>query len=88
MKNSTSTGFPYISRPHVTQREREILLLLCDGFSSKEIGSKLFISPHTVETHKRNLITKCAARNIVHLAVIAERYNLNNSIKTDQGIQE
>lgn len=58
---------------HPTRREKEILIKLCEGFSSKEIGASLFISPHTVETHKRNLMAKLRARNTVHLAVMAER---------------
>ncbi len=58
---------------HPTQREKEILIKLSEGFSSKEIGASLFISQHTVETHKRNLMYKLQARNTVHLAVLAER---------------
>ncbi len=58
---------------HPTKREQEILIKLSEGFSSKEIGESLFISQHTVETHKRNLMHKLRARNTVHLAVLAER---------------
>lgn len=61
----------------VTKRERQILNLVSEGYSSKEIGSRLYISPFTVETHKRNLMTKFNARNIVHLAVTAERHGFN-----------
>lgn len=61
---------------HPTQREKEILIKLSEGFSSKEIGASLFISQHTVESHKRNLIAKLRARNTVHLAVLAERNGL------------
>lgn len=60
----------------VTRREKEILFNLSEGFSSKEIGARLFISAHTVETHKRNLMAKLNARNTVHLAVLAERKGL------------
>ena len=63
---------------YTTKRESEILALVCEGYSSKEIANSLFISYHTVETHKRNLINKLSARNIVHLAVLAERYSLYN----------
>ena len=58
---------------HPTPRELEILKKLAEGYSSKEIGKSLFISQFTVETHKRNLITKMKARNTVHLAILAER---------------
>ena len=58
---------------HPTPREIQILKKLAEGYSSKEIGKSLFISQFTVETHKRNLITKMKARNTVHLAILAER---------------
>lgn len=58
---------------HPTKREKQILTEICNGLSSKEIGSKLFISTYTVEAHKRNLMNKFKARNTVHMAVLAER---------------
>lgn len=73
----TTSRISNVSR--VTKRERQILNLLSEGYSSKEIGSRLYISPFTVETHKRNLMTKFNARNIVHLAVTAERHGINKS---------
>lgn len=42
----------------LTDREREILQLIAEGFSSPEIGEKLFISPRTVDTHRANIIAK------------------------------
>lgn len=60
-----------------TVREKQILVNLCKGYSSKEIGALLFISANTVEAHKRSLMLKMKARNIVHLAVLAERNGLS-----------
>ena len=51
----------------ITEREKEILSLLAIGFSSKEISEKLFISPHTVEYHRRQLLKKTKLRNIAQL---------------------
>jgi DNA-binding NarL/FixJ family response regulator len=42
----------------LTEKELEVLKLVCEGFTSKEIGEKLFISPRTVETRKNNLMQK------------------------------
>lgn len=42
----------------LTSRELEILILICDGQTSKEIGEVLFLSPRTVETHKTHLMHK------------------------------
>lgn len=57
----------------LTQREREILKLIADGMTTKEIAARLFISIPTVETHRSNLMGKIGARNLAGLV----RYALN-----------
>lgn len=47
-----------LGRKNLTDRESAVLRYLCLGLSHKEIGEKLFISPRTVETHKRNILSK------------------------------
>ncbi len=42
----------------LTDKELEVLKLVCEGLSSKEIGDKLFLSSRTIETHKNNLMKK------------------------------
>lgn len=59
----SSTG----AEVEITQREIEILTLIAEGFSSKEIGEKLFISPRTVDTHRTNLMNKLDIHNIAGL---------------------
>jgi len=49
--------------PMITRRESEILQLIADGLTNHEIGEKLFISPLTVDTHRKNLLLKFNARN-------------------------
>lgn len=51
----------------VTHRELEILKYVTDEMTNKEIGEMLFISPRTVETHKRNLMQKLQVKNTVGL---------------------
>jgi len=51
----------------LTQREREVLQLIAEGKSSKEISSLLFISPNTVETHKAHLKEKLGLRKTADL---------------------
>ena len=53
--------------PIVTRREKEVLALLAAGLSSVEIGERIFISPLTVESHRRNLIQKFKVTNVAAL---------------------
>lgn len=55
----------------LTERELEVLRLLCQEFTSKEIAEKLFISYRTVEGHRRSMQEKTGARNIVGLVLYA-----------------
>ena len=55
----------------ITSREEEILQHLALGKTSKEVARKLFISPHTVDTHRRNLLKKLKCRSVVELTQIA-----------------
>ena len=50
-----------------SERESEILKLIVDGFSSTEIGKKLFISSRTVETHRANMMNKLEVKNVAGL---------------------
>jgi DNA-binding NarL/FixJ family response regulator len=55
----------------VTQREREVLKLLAEGYSNKEIGGLLHISVKTVEKHRANLIGKLDLHNVAQLTAYA-----------------
>ena len=55
----------------LTAREREVLECLYTGASTKEIAMSLFISHHTVDSHRKNLIQKFEAKNSVHLIYLA-----------------
>lgn len=56
-----------------TEREREVLLLVADGMSNKEIADELHISIKTVKTHVSNLLMKCELDDRTQLAVLAHR---------------
>jgi DNA-binding NarL/FixJ family response regulator len=55
----------------ITRRESGVLKLLAEGFTNQEIAEKLFISPLTVDSHRKNLIVKLQARNTASLIKIA-----------------
>ncbi len=61
---------------HITSREMEVLDLLSRGLSSMEIADKLFISPHTVDFHRRQLLKKTSSKNIAELIGNAYRQGL------------
>ena len=51
----------------LTPREQEVMRLLAEGLSSKEVASKLFISPKTVENHRSNIMNKLGLHNTIEL---------------------
>lgn len=59
-----------------SQREREVLNLLAEGKSSKEIGERLFITERTVESHRKNMIMKGQVKNTVELIAYASALGL------------
>lgn len=63
-------------QPRLSEREREVLSLIAEGCTSKEIAARLFISLQTVETHRSNLMTKLKVRNMAGMVVYAVRLGL------------
>lgn len=61
---------------NLTKREKEILLLICQGYSNNEIGDTLFISPKTVDNHRTNLLSKTGTRNSANLVMYAIKNKL------------
>jgi len=60
----------------LTEREKEVLLLIAEGRSNKEIADELHISIKTVKTHVSNLLMKCELEDRTQLAVYAHRNGL------------
>lgn len=57
--------------PLLTRREKEILTMLADGLKGPEIAEKLFLSPLTVETHRKNLCKKLNVNSVQMLLKVA-----------------
>ncbi len=55
----------------LSERELEVLILLCQQKTAQEIGDKLFITKRTVEGHKNNLFVKTGAKNVAGLVIYA-----------------
>jgi len=67
---------PAVPAVAISTREKEILTLVAEGDTSKEIASKLHISIGTVDTHRNNLMKKLNVRNVAGLVVYAFRVGL------------
>ena len=60
----------------ITDREREVLLLVAEGLSNPEIATRLHITPGTAKSHVAHLLTKLDVRDRIHLAILAHRSGL------------
>jgi len=59
-----------------TRRELDVLKLLVDGYTNKQIGEKLFISHRTVDTHRTNIMKKVGVNNVAGLISFAIKTRL------------
>lgn len=62
--------------PVISSREKEVLQLISDGLTNPQIAAKLFISLHTVDSHRKNLLTKFGINNTASLIKLAAKYNM------------
>jgi len=60
----------------LTRREQQVMRLLADGLSTKEIAEKLFISPKTVKNHRSNIMSKLDLHSTVELVRYAAKFGL------------
>lgn len=71
-----STALPAGGLPMLTKREKEVLQLISEGFTNGEIAAKLFISHLTVDSHRKNLLTKLGVANTAALIRLAVEQGL------------
>lgn len=76
LKAKTQNDKPKKTLPKVTKREKEVLALIVKEYTSIEIAKALFISTGTVDTHRRNLISKLDVKNTAGLVRVAIEYKL------------
>jgi DNA-binding NarL/FixJ family response regulator len=69
---------PYHKKQRVdfSERELEIMRLICQEYSNKEIGEKLFISTRTVEGHRNKIQEKIKARNMAGIIIYAVKHGI------------
>lgn len=69
-ENSKLTHFSF------TNREKEVIQLLCKGYKTREISEALFISPKTIEKHRANIIKRTNSETILESIIYAISHNL------------
>jgi DNA-binding NarL/FixJ family response regulator len=77
------SGAKTVNVPRLTPREREIVQLLAEGKSTKEVAGILNLSVKTAETHRSNVMRKLGIHSISELVLYALR---NNIIQTQAGV--
>lgn len=76
---SEVTRFAEVKRKDLTKRELEILKLICEGKSSKEIAVSLFVSKRTIDTFRDKIMKKTGVKNVLQLL----RYAIRNCLTGD-----
>jgi len=70
-QKSSRTEVPILSR-----REKEILILIAEGYTNPQIAEKLFVSQFTIDSHRKNLLTKLNVKNTASLIRLAMEQKL------------
>jgi DNA-binding NarL/FixJ family response regulator len=75
-KKKSDQNLPEVMEENITERELEVLKLLCEGFSATEIAEKISRSVKTVESHRTKLLQKTNTRNTINLVLFAIKNKL------------
>lgn len=67
-----------LSGHNLTEREIDVLKLICKEYTTTEIGQALFLSPKTIEGYRKVLMDKTNAKNMAGLVLFAVKHNLYN----------
>lgn len=65
-----------VSEKILSNKENEVLTLISEGLTTKEIANKLFVSSRTIETHRANILKKLEVKNTAELIKKAAQINL------------
>jgi len=60
----------------LSEREIEIIKLISDGLTNKEIADQIFLSTHTVNTHRKNIMNKLGIKNTAGIVIYAVKENI------------
>jgi DNA-binding NarL/FixJ family response regulator len=60
----------------ISKREQEIIVLIAEGFKNTQIADQLFLSSHTINTHRKNIMSKLGVKNTAGIVMYAVKSNL------------
>jgi two-component system nitrate/nitrite response regulator NarL len=78
--SKSSEGGPRREKPLLSDREKEIVQLVAQGFRNREIGEKLFISEQTVKNHLHNIFDKLGVSDRLELALYAIHHRISDQV--------
>lgn len=71
MNSSSKKKSLFEMEDELSEREKDVVKLICQEFTNNEIAEKLFISPRTVESHRQRVLEKIGAKNTVGIVIYA-----------------
>ncbi|WP_431610896.1 response regulator transcription factor [Chryseobacterium sp. 'Rf worker isolate 10'] len=71
MNSTAKKNSLFETEDELSEREKDVVKLICQEFTNNEIGEKLFISPRTVESHRQRILEKIGAKNTVGIVIYA-----------------
>jgi two-component system nitrate/nitrite response regulator NarL len=78
--SKSSEGGPRREKPLLSDREKEIVQLVAQGFRNREIGERLFISEQTVKNHLHNIFDKLGVSDRLELALYAIHHRISDQV--------
>lgn len=76
MNSSAKKKSLFEMEDELSDREKDVVKLICQEYTNNEIGEKLFISPRTVESHRQRILEKIGAKNTVGIVIYAVVNNI------------
>ncbi|WP_294211254.1 response regulator transcription factor [uncultured Chryseobacterium sp.] len=77
MNSTTKKKSLFEMDDELSEREKDVVKLICQEFTNHEIADKLFISPRTVESHRQRIVDKIGAKNTVGIVIYAIINNIH-----------
>nr|WP_315026972.1 response regulator transcription factor [uncultured Chryseobacterium sp.] len=71
MNSTAKKNSLFETEDELSEREKDVVKLICQELTNNEIGEKLFISPRTVESHRQRILEKIGAKNTVGIVIYA-----------------